>query len=544
MLQELYLKNVILITECRMAFSRGFNAITGETGAGKTAIVKSLELIAGQKADAKIIRKGAAKAVVEAVFHWQDLIPPSFFEEIGIEIDKEDALIIRREVDLEKKNRIFLNSQPISLYALQKTTSFLLEIIGQHSQHQLFSSGFQRDAIDHFGELFSLRESLYSAYMQKNQLESTLRDIRNEKKDLERQNTYFLNQLQEIEEIRPQPKEDEILFEEYQKIIYVEELTAAAYQAYHCLYEAESNIIGQLLYLQKSLNKLIGKDPKLKTPEEHLSNALAELEEAALSLRSYQDTLHYSPCRKEEIDQRLSQIERLKKKYQLSLEEILANKKKIQKKLHEYDYVLEKEQALENDWQKQLELCNTLAHSLSEKRLEASLKFQKTLNENLQKLNMLDAEISIRHALTAMQESGIDRFQYFFKASRGGPEIPLAQYASGGEISRVYFAIKVLLTNSGLFKTIICDEIDANIGGETAAIIGGNLKDLAKKGRQVIAITHFPQVAVHADKHFKVAKISQGNTAEGQIIALKKEMQKKELQRMIGGEHIPLDQLL
>ncbi len=537
MLQELYLENVVLIEKCRIHFCEGLNIFTGETGAGKTAIIKAIQWLAGQKADPKMVRQNASKAVVEGIFTWPPVLDKSTLENLGIDLEVEDLLIIRREIDLEKKSKAFLNSTPISLNSLQQIAALLLEITGQQAQQKLLMPDFALQVIDQFGELQTLIEEYQVSFDKQMNLEQSLQELVTKKMAFDADFHRLNHQLQEIEAANPKPGEDEQLFQEYEKLLKFEELLSLANQGCVLIDEGEQNLLSSLQALEKKVARNITVDEHLVPAREHLSAAIVELKEATLALKNYQNCLDYQPHKMQKVNDRLSLLEGLKRKYRLNLDDLIACKESLHQQVQEIDSLERKTAALQEQLSHIAKNTEEAARRLSQARLHAGLDLQNHLNESIREMNMQDAELSIVHTETKPKRDGIDNFQFYLKANRGGGKVLLSKSASGGEIARIFFSLKVLFSKTTDCQTAIFDEIDASIGGETAAKIGKKFCSLAQK-QQLIVITHFPQVAINGDKHFCIIKEVIGDFSAAMIRELSAEEKKVELKRMVGGSTI------
>ncbi|QVL56881.1 MAG: DNA repair protein RecN [Simkaniaceae bacterium] len=526
MIHTLSLTSFVLINSTTITFDRGFHILTGETGAGKTLLIQAIHLLSGHKVSTQLIRAGDEKATIEATFDIEKLPEVhSILEEGGIQFDKGEFLIIRREVSRSSKNRIFINAQmaPLSLLAL--LGPHLLELVSQNSSQSIRQSETQRNLLDLYGDLQQEVRSVKQAYYEAEAInqELTLLKQTNQEDRLNRLKWEF----EEWEGLNYQDGEEEILFEEYKSLANTKESSEALCSIQGGL--DHPSLIPTLAQFQKLSN-----DPSLT---EHLESAIVHLQEASFLVTKQLENIDRSPRRFEELEERLSILNRLKKKYHLESTEIPFHLKKLKEEIDTLENLDEKLAVLESMLRLKTDECRAIAHALSEKRRAAAKSLEKRLKEELHSLNFPYADTSIRFAEKTVGPSGIDEITIYLAANKGEQPASLSQKSSGGEVARFLFALKIILAEKEGLPTLIFDEIDANIGGETAALVGQKLKALGKKS-QVLAITHFPQVARFADHHLQISKKEVDGRTLTEIKSLKSTEKEGELLRMLGGEQL------
>lgn len=535
MLRQLTIKNLVLIEEVSTTFEEGFHAISGESGSGKSAFLSALKLILGSRADPTIIRKNTEKALVEAAFDIPSSSPiVTILEDSGIEFDPSDLLIIKREMRLDGKNRIFICNQLTTLSLLQDIGKYLIDFASQHATIQLFQLDFHLNCLDTYLGLQSEREQLKALWRKEQETEKTIQTIQ-EKIDREKQlKTKLEAEIEEIEALKLQEGEDEELEIELSRLSNAEELQNGLYETYYEVYESPHSLLSNITKHEKNLRKFATFDPKLNEEVKAFTNAFQELKETAYSIRAFIDHIEHNPQRLQYVSERIKQLDLAKRKYGPSLKDIMEYSMQMQTKLSDLDSL----ESLLTSHQKELENLKTrfieLAKAVSQKRLQGAKKLAKETTELLQSLNLPKASFEIIVSPKARHQLGIDQVEFFISPNVGENKASLKQAASGGELSRVFLALKTLTAEKVSLPTLIFDEVDANLGGETASKVGSLMKRLGDK-QQLIAITHLPQVAQKASHHLQISKIEKNGRTLTQILKLSSQMREKEIARMLGG---------
>lgn len=533
MLKELHIKNIVLVESAQIAFEKAFNVLSGETGSGKSAIMNALGLIAGERADMGMIRKGATEATIEAFFDIE-AIPgiPLILSEAGIEHEPNDPLIIRREISLTKQGRAFVNNQMAQLSLLKKLGELLIEILGQHANQKLLSLENHRLIVDVFGDIKGLADEFGESWRRENDIKERLQLlISNEAKRL-REIEVCRNELEELTEAALKEGEEEELFAEYTLLNSAEEIQSSANLIYEAL-SGDHAALPKLSRLSVTFAELTKLDPSLADSLESYKNAVIELEEVAYTLRSYLSGVEHNPARSEEIDERLKLINRLKRKYGSSFEEIHRYLEQTKEKLAELENAHYQIKDLEDELAAVRDKSDKLAKKLTEKRAAAAKALSKAMVKELQDLNMPKVDFQVVVEGQKRSQHGDDRVEFFISPNVGEHSIPVKDCASGGELSRVMLALQTLLAGKENIPTLIFDEIDANIGGETAVVIGQKLCHIGSK-HQVLCITHFPQVAKHSHHHIQISKSEVDGRTLTMVQTLGKKEKLEELARMEG----------
>ena len=540
MISRLNLKNLILIDSCTIEFLPRFTALTGETGAGKTALTEGINLALGARADSSMIRKGEEKAYVEAVFEIANLDEPRrLLEEAGIDFNPHEELIVRREIHREGKNRAFINGHQVPLPLLQKLGSFLLELVGQHTYHHLTSSESQRAILDQFADLHLTLAEFREASRTEKDLKEKLSTLLQQHAKRDKLQQQLEAQLEEISSVKLQAGEEEKVSEEHKRLAHAQEIIEKIGPVTQSL----SQLLPQLSRFHKACSSLSSYDSLLALPSSLLQEASIAATEAYHDLQAYIEKLDNDPRRFVYLEERLAAIDNLKRKYGATLEEILNFQQNAVQQLEQLDNLSEDMEQLRHQIAHAEQVVNELAASLTQRRQGAAQALEKLLTQTLQSLNMQGAEVKISVAPSSRSQWGDDLVQFWMRANVGEQSVLVKDHSSGGELSRLLFAVKTVLCEKNQTPTLIFDEIDANVGGKTASVIGEHLKKLGQY-RQVICITHFPQVAAQADHHFSVKKMESSGRTITHIQTLDAGEREAELLRMLGGETIAISKPL
>lgn len=535
MLKHLRLQNIILVEKAEIPFSTGLNIITGETGAGKSAIMSGLCLAVGDRSDAGVIRRGCEKGIIEATFdidHASTVI--HLLEEAGIDHEPGQELIIKREITASGKNRVFVNNQQAQLQLLRRIGEHLVHHVGQHANQQLFSLDYHREVLDLFGGLNPLVGSFKEAFGTELALRDELETLVKQESQRLREIDICRKELDELDEANLKEGEDEELFSEYTLLSNGKELSEKVYEINQALSGEKQPVISVLNRQKTALESLVRYDASLKETLDAFQNAILELQEVAHTLRHYQGSLHDDPERLEIINDRLTLINRLKRKYGNQLTEIRTYQEQSRQKLKQLENADIRIEELQQEILAAETKTQKLAEQLTKARTLAAQELGKALTTQIRSLNMSKAQLNVSVTPTKRHGWGEDRIEFFLQPNVGEHPVSLKEAASGGEVSRVLLAVQTLLAGKAMMPTLVFDEIDANIGGETATVIGHKLRDIGQQ-HQVICVTHFPQVASCAHHHLQISKQEKEGRTITQVQCLTAETQPQELTRMLGG---------
>jgi len=534
MLKELRLTNIVLVENASISFGLGFNVLSGESGSGKSAIMNALHLIAGERCDSGILRHGANKGVVEAIFDISG-VPQliDILSDAGIDHDPDAELFIRREIATTGKSRAFINNQLTQTPLLRRVTEHLFDIVGQHANQKLLSVEYHRQALDAFGCLHGHINAFETSWKQELETRKSLEALTQSEAKRIRDIEVYHTEIKEIEEARLQEGEEEEVFAEYSQLMNAEEIAQKLGEITRLLNSEKSAFLNQLSRQKANFEQLIRLAPTLQEAATSYDNALIELHEVAHTLNAFENRIEYHPQRADQLNERLSLIARLKRKYGSTIAEIhtyLANIKRQLDILENIDVAIEQ---LQIELKAQSEKTDTLAKALTTHRQRAAKQLKPAIESQLRTLNMPKVEFDIEVSPQKRGNLGDDKIEFFMVPNVGEHRISICECASGGELSRTMLALQAVLAGKELIPTLIFDEIDSNIGGETANIVGEKM-GLIGKQHQVLCITHFPQVAQHAEHHLRISKQEIDGRTLTIVDSLNKITRQKELQRMQG----------
>lgn len=537
MLKSLSISNLAVVSQLSVEFEDGLNLLTGETGSGKSIVVDALGVLLGARASQEIIRSGEAKAYVEGCMRVEG--HRELYEKVeaaGIEIEG-DELVIRREISATR-SRAFINDQLTSVSFLKELRPYLVDIHGQNEQQTLLFPDSHIDLLDLFAGLDKERARVGEAYRALKNLELELEALRRDEAERLRSLDILEFQANEIEQARLQPGEDQRLQDERRFLTNAEKISALSSLSYDLLYESETAVLTHLSALSRRIEELSGYDSRFAQYTETVQNARYGLEDLAFFLRDYVDSLEFSAERLKQVEERLAEIDRLKRKYGDSIEAIVETARKMRARLEQLQGCEQREAHLENSIKAARATYDALARDLSNRRREAARRLEQAVLQELAHLAMGQTQFLVCfHKDGEMSERGIDRVEFFVSANVGEEPKALAKIASGGEISRLMLALKTITAPTEYPRTIVFDEVDVGIGGRVAEAVGQRLKRLSSTN-QVLCVTHQAQIARFADAHYSVGKRVRGERTEVSISRLDYEGRIEELARMIGGAQI------
>jgi DNA repair protein RecN (Recombination protein N) len=548
MLRELRIKNFAVIDEVVLELGPKLNIITGETGAGKSIILNALGMISGERGGSDIIRHQEDEAMVEALF---EALPPAIeskLGEAGFETDGE--LVIRRILNRSGKNRIYLNGSLCPLGLLAEVGSALVHIYGQHEHHSLLQPETHLNLLDAFADLDdakAMKQSFDLLADSWKRLQETLASLDHRRKE----RALLESQVEEIAQARLKTGEEEELRSDKNILAYAEKLHQGCREGEELLYEGDAALVSRLGKYTVRLKELAGIDQNLQPTLELLESSLAQLQEAATQLRRYAGRVHFDPRALEQLEDRLAEIQRLKRKYSANVEEILRIHRETKESLDSLSQGEEQIAVLEKAFAEARRSAWEMAEKISHERQRAAKKLKREMEKEVKSLGMADAVFEVRFvaqdekadippffiAGRKLTERGMDQVEFYFSPNPGEPVKPLAKIASGGELSRLMLALKALVLSPGVVSTLLFDEVDAGVGGRAAEIVGKKLKQVAAR-HQVISVTHLPQIAAMADAHFVVQKDVEKGRTFTRVQRLLDQERVDEVARMLGGVKI------
>lgn len=543
MLRELRVENYAVIDNVVVQFRPGLNLLTGETGAGKSILIDALGLLFGEKASSEVVRHGTARAVVMAVFDLGTSSADSVLEANGLDGEGSE-LILRREIAATGKSRVFINNQPATVSALKQLAPFLGTIHAQNESFRAFEPPSRLALLDASAGIDTAPvEQAYSAWRE---VGEKIAELERGEQDKLRLVDLWSFQLKEIETAKPEPDEDQKLEAEKRVLANAERLYAAAQGAYDALYESAGSTLATIRAAAKQLDELARFDESFRETVQQLASARITIEDVSQTVRDYADGIDASPERLAEIEDRLAVLDRLRRKYGQTVVEVLSYADDLRRKLNEIENKDEVLRELRAQQTKAAQRYLELARALSRRRYETARKLEKTVEAEINDLSMkarFSIEVSGSDEEGNWSPSGFDRVAYLISTNTGDPMGPIEHIASGGELSRVMLALKASVEagrgnkTADSQRTLIFDEIDTGIGGRAADAVGKKLKSLSRN-KQVICITHLPQIASFADQHFLIEKDEQGSQSRTAVRPLGPEDRKRELARMLSGAKV------
>ncbi len=537
MLTDLIIKNFAIIENLHVTFGSGFNVLTGETGAGKSIIIDAVNLLLGGRARGEIIRTGEEEASVEAVFDLrEDHLVGKKLVAAGLESNGE--LLVRRIVARSGKNRVFINGSPVLLTQLRELISGLVNIYGQHEHQNLQRTETHLKLLDSFagsGELLADYRTVFLSYQQ---LQKELSQLNLEERERQQRLDMLAFQQQEIVNANLTPGEDDELERERSILQHAEKLTAVTVGGYEELYAGEGAICGKISTIATQLVSLQEIDPHLGSLVKPLQDYLYGLEDIAAELRSYADNLDFEPQRQQQVEDRLALLANLKGKYAPTIAELIEYLERITAEHNDLSHIEGRREQLQGELQRQHELLLDAGKQLSNQRKKGAIELAKVMKQELAELAMGKADFAIHFIpLAEPSADGLESGEFYLSANQGEEAQPLAKIASGGELSRIMLALKRSVPTGDGVETLIFDEVDAGIGGEAATAVGEKISRLGIS-LQVLCVTHLPQVAAFADRHYLVAKEAAHGRTVTKLNLLNSETRVAEMARMLGGSHI------
>jgi DNA repair protein RecN (Recombination protein N) len=550
MIQELRIKNFVLVEELSLKFDRGLNVLTGETGAGKSILIDALSGVLGEKMSTDMIRTGFEKSALEGVFDIGGLPQVrAILDESGIDCD-DGTLVLKRELFSSGKGRCFANATPIPITRLKEISDYLVDIHGQNEHQNIARIAKHREILDGFAAHPALLERINALYLKLFELKEALSSQEIDEREKARRIEYLSFAIKEIDAAKLAPQEEEELKNESHILSNAEKIFTDINTATGLL-KSEGGILPSLKRAEQCLSSVSRYDSNVSDVLDGIRNSLYSLEDAAQFLRDYEGGINFSPQRVNEVEERLSLIASLRKKYGNTVPEILEYAEKSRRELEAISTSEERIGALKSDYQKAVKEAKTVALELSESRKKAAKSLEAKVMAELNDLAMggtsfrvsitretsPDGEIEADSNKYVLYPHGIDRVEFLIAANEGEDLKQLRRVASGGEMSRIMLALKNVLLSSDIVESLIFDEVDAGIGGRTADIVGRKLKALSKN-RQVLVITHLPQIAAMSDIHFIVQKNVTSSRTVTMVKRLNRTEKIREIARMLSGEKV------
>lgn len=541
MLTELRVRDLVVIADVTLPLRPGLNVLTGETGAGKSMLVDALSLLLGERANTDLVRPGASRAVVEAAF---DLVQTDDLarvaDELGVELE-EGRLVVRRTINAEGRNRAWANGSPTTVGALATLGSRLVDLHGQHESQSLLRPAIQRDILDAFGDALEERRTVAECHQDAQCQRAQEQELAERRDEVRKRADYLRHVAQEIDGVAPSAEEYDALGLEAKRLAHTEELTRLTERLIELLDgEADESAAAVLGQASRTLEQLTRIDDSVARWNEMLDAALANLDELTREVRDYESEIDLDPSRLAEVETRRDRIYRLLKKYGDTVKEVLVTGQEAKRELALLDTADVDLEALATRRGAAEDRLREAADALTAKREAAAGTLADAVEQLLPGLGMADGAFGVsletRHEITA---AGADSVTFTVQMNPGLDPRPLAQVASGGELSRLMLALKVVLAHHDRVQTLVFDEVDQGIGGEVGQQVADALGEVAR-ARQVLVITHLPHIAARADHHLRVTKQVRAGIATADVQVLRGDERVTEIARMLGNVADPL----
>lgn len=538
MLKQLYIKNFTLIDELNIQMHPGFSVITGETGAGKSIILGAIGLLLGNRADSKSIKAGRDRCVIEAHFDLSKYDMQQFFTDNDIDEDLSDT-IIRRELTAAGKSRAFINDTPVSLTKMRELGEQLVDIHSQHQNLLLQKEDFQLNVVDIIAQDEKQRKNYEAAYNQYKQANQKLNALKAEI-EKNRENEDFLRfQFKELDEAQLQNGEQEELEQEYEMLSHSEDIKTALYQADNHLSGDDGNIIERLKQASEQLANIKDVYPEVTELLERIDSSYIELKDIAQEINGLTDHVEFDPARLETINERLDKLNSLQQKFHVrDLGELIETYHQLEEQLSHIDHSDEDVEALEQEVAQLLEKAQKQAKELTAIRTKAAKKVEEEMKQRLIPLGIPNVRFSISLTEKPLCHDGGDKVSFLFSANKSTPLQPVTQVASGGEIARVMLSLKAMISGAVKLPTIIFDEIDTGVSGKIAEKMAQIMVEMGNHERQVLSITHLPQIAAMGSHHYKVSKEETDEGTISRMTELSQQERVQEIAQMLSGSDV------
>ena len=538
MLKHLYIKNFTLIDELDIDLYEGFSVVTGETGAGKSIVLGAIGLLLGQRADSKTLKQGADRCIVEAHFDLARYQMQAFFEENDIDYDADDT-IIRRELTASGKSRAFINDTPVALTTLKELGEQLMDIHSQHQNLLLQKQDFQLNLVDIIADDAAQTDAYQQTYSDYNaayqQLEQQQADIEQNRQQLD----FLQFQYDELTQARLVSGEQEELEQASNTMSHAEDIKTALYEADTALSGDNYGIVSSLKNATSALRAIEQVFPAAAELAERLESGYIEMKDIAQEVSARVDDIDFDPAELDRVNDRLDRLYDLQKKYHAeTIDDLIRQRDELQQRLSGIENSDEAIAELQARCEKLKASCQQKADALTKQRTRAAKQIEKEMLQRLNALGMPNVRFTVDIRPTELHASGQDQVAFLFSANTSTPQQPIAQVASGGEIARVMLALKAMISGAVKLPTIIFDEIDTGVSGKMAECMAMIMQEMGEHGRQVLSITHLPQIAARGQHHYKVFKqeTAKGTTSHMQELTPKQRID--EIAQMLSGSAV------
>lgn len=534
MLRTLSLRDFVIVDTLELDFSGGFTVLTGETGAGKSILLDALGLLLGGRGDASMVREGATKTEITAEFTYLDNVS-AWLNQHEISCD-EDFLLIRRTIDQAGRSKAWLNGTPCTSAQLREIGEMLVDIHGQHAHQSLLKADAQRALLDQHGGLQNLASAVQQNWQAWQNLKKQREAFEQNTKAMLQERERLEWQVGELDKLAVQAGEWEDISQEQSRLAHAASLLEGAQESLQLIDQGEHPLLSQLRAAHQRLSKLQAYDANLASITETLESACIQLQECSYSLNNYLDKTELDPQRLRAVEQRVDAIHSAARRLHVAPENLHLEHASLSQQLHELARVSDVE-SLQKLEHQQLQNYTKLASELSAARRDTAASLSQAVSLAMQELSMRGGQFAIALHAADHASYGMEQVEFLVAGHAGVSPRPLAKVASGGELARISLAIAVITASAAVTPTLVFDEVDSGIGGAVAEVVGQLLKRLGQE-RQVLCVTHLPQVASQANQHFQVSKRSEEGGTRSQILLLDNKQRIEEIARMLGGVEI------
>jgi DNA repair protein RecN (Recombination protein N) len=539
-LTSLQIRDFAIVDQIEVEFGPGMTVLTGETGAGKSILVDAVGLVLGDRGSSQLVRHGAKRAEFSAEFDVAAMpAVRAWLEDQAL--DQDDTCLLRRVIGADGRSRAFINGNAATVQQLKDLGEMLLDIHGQHFHQSLVRRPVQRDLLDHFGGLLDARAETAAAYVEWQSLKERLDRLMSADADRASRLDLLSFQLNELEALDAGAGEYEELQAERQKLKHSGALADGVATALRCLAEDEAgNAVALMAEASRSLDALIEFDAELQGIAELIESAAIQVGEASDTLQRYGEGIDMDPARRDWLEERLDAFSSIARKHRVTPAELPGLRARLAAEHEELDNAEERGKALEAEVAASEGRYRKRARSLSGKRKSAARTFSAAVTEAMQGLGMPGGQFDVTLSARPFEDArswGIDDIEFRISANPGQPPMPLSRVASGGELSRMSLAIQVIASDGSAIPTMVFDEVDSGVGGSVAEMVGRRLQQLGAN-RQVLCVTHLPQVASLAGRHLRISKVTDGKATRTGVSELTRDERIEEIARMLGGVEI------
>ena len=538
MLKQLYIKNFTLIDELDISFNPGFSVITGETGAGKSIILGAIGLLLGNRADTRQVKAGTERCIVEAHFDLHKYNLQTFFQEHDLDYDEQDC-IVRREVSASGKSRAFINDSPVSLQQMKDLGERLVDIHSQHQNLLLRKEDFQLNVIDLMADNERERNDYTTSYQSYTQARSQLQALKQQMQASHDNEDFLRFQQSELNDAQLTAGEQEELEEQSQLMSHVEEIKSALYESDNLLNADSTGIVNGLRTIINQLHSIENVFPAAEELASRTDECFIELKDISEEISNRLERVDFNPAELERINDRLDHLYSLQQKYHVSsVEELIDIKQNIDEQLSQIDNSDEQLKELQDQLIALESACQDKAKRLSATRQKAARKVEQAMKSRLVPLGIPNVRFEVSLSEKPLSVDGTDRVAFLFSANKSTALLPVSEVASGGEIARVMLSLKAMISGSVKLPTIIFDEIDTGVSGRVAEQMAAIMKEMGDADRQVISITHLPQIAAMGATHYRVSKEERKQGTTSSMVMLSQEERISEIAQMLSGSNI------